>query len=98
MVTKSKTPVSTPALCVVPETSPDKFFWVHGGPVVASIPELKDAIMNMSEEQFTHHTREHGNDFSRWLSEVLGQHECATSVTRAKTKTGVIRALNKYVC
>ena len=48
-------------------TSPDKHFWLFKGGSVKSIPELKQAILNMTDEQFNHHTKEGRNDFANWL-------------------------------
>lgn len=75
------------------ESLPEESFWVNNGPVCCSIAELREAIKEMSDEQYAYHTRRDGNDFARWLSESLGHHECAQKLSRAKTRAGAVRAL-----
>jgi len=68
-------------------------FWVNNGPICRNIKELRDALSTMSDEQFDYHTKRDGNDFVRWIRDVLGMKECAGKVARAKTRAGALRAL-----
>jgi hypothetical protein len=95
---KSTVATTENAMCAVPDSALERCFWVHNGPVVANIPELKEAVMNMSDEQFAHHVMEHGNDIANWLVGVLGQYACAKKVARARTRAGILRALNSCSC
>ncbi len=73
-------------------TSGESCFWVNNGPVVESIAGLKRTLAKMSDEQFVHHTGS-GNDFARWLHDVLHHSDCARRITRAKTAQGALRVL-----
>lgn len=71
-------------------------FWVHNGPIVHSLEQLRDALKEMSEEQYTHHTqRGDGNDFACWIEDCFKDTTCAKKVARAKTRVGTVRILNK---
>ena len=69
-------------------------FWVNNGPVVHSVEELLDAIRTMSDEQYAYHTTRDGNDFANWIKDCLKDGGCATSVKRAKSRSGVVRVLS----
>lgn len=73
--------------------SAERCFWVHNGPVVNSIAGLREALTHMSDEQFAYHTTRDGNDFARWIRDVLENQECADAVARARTRAGTKRAL-----
>ncbi|MEK7180446.1 MAG: hypothetical protein AAB706_03135 [Patescibacteria group bacterium] len=72
----------------------DQCFWINNGPVVRDASELKEALKNISDEQFHYHTKREGNDFAKWTEEVLQCKECAKALRSAKSKTGAIRAIN----
>lgn len=70
-------------------------FWVNNGPVVHSLKELLEAMENMSDKQYTHHTKNKTNDFACWIRDCLNDTDCASRVRRAKTRTGTVRILKK---
>lgn len=72
---------------------PDETFWVNNGPVCQTITELKNAIAEMTDDQFEYHTKRNGNDFARWLEEAMCHDECARKITKARTRAAAIRAL-----
>ncbi len=88
---------STCASCIA-EASADKAFWVNNGPVVNTLDGLRDALSHMSDEQFEYHTKRAGNDFAKWVDEVLCHGSCATKLGSAKTRTGAIRAIATCTC
>ncbi|MBI2097748.1 MAG: hypothetical protein HYT46_02340 [Candidatus Vogelbacteria bacterium] len=75
-------------------------FWVHQGPILRSLWDLAKFLEIMTEEQFVYHTKQHGNDFSRWVSEILQDKVCANALIRAKTRPAALialgRALTRY--
>ncbi len=76
----------------------DKFFWVNNGPVVGDLAALRAALEGMTDEQYAYHTTRAGNDFAKWISEVLGHKACADKVSRAKTRVTAIRAIATCAC
>lgn len=75
------------------EAAPESCFWVCNGPVVKNIAELASAVEAMSDEQFDHHTKRDGNDFARWIDEVLQESACAKKIAKIKTRAGLLKAL-----
>lgn len=73
---------------------PEKCFWVHYGPVLKDLRELRDALEGqISEAQFTHHVGPHGNDFANWVEQVLGEATCARGLRRARSVSDALRAV-----
>ncbi len=72
----------------------DQCFWINNGPVVKDALELQEALKNISDEQFDFHTKRDGNDFAKWVEEVLQCKECAKALRSAKSRTGAIRAIH----
>ncbi len=73
--------------------SPDKCFWIQCGPVVKDIFELRDALLNVSGEQFNHHVNSTKNDFAVWVDEVLNDKDCARNIKKTKTLNTTIKVL-----
>jgi hypothetical protein len=73
---------------------PDKCFWVHYGPVLKDLRELRDALeRQISDAQFAHHVRPDGNDFANWVDHVLEEKTCARALRRAHTVSDALRAV-----
>jgi hypothetical protein len=70
----------------VSSASPEKCFWVWNGPVLKDLGDLRDALREMSDEQFDYHTKRAGNDFARWVRDVLGDHDCAKKIENAASR------------
>ncbi|MBP9750146.1 MAG: hypothetical protein KBD21_05450 [Candidatus Pacebacteria bacterium] len=76
----------------------EEAFWIHHGPVVASIEELMSALADMSDEQFAYHTERNGNDFSAWLRDCFGEQTLASRIERASTRAHALQALKMPCC
>jgi len=72
---------------------PDKCFWVHKGPVLKSLKELKTALGKMKKETFVHHVSESKNDFGKWVNDVIGNKKLGKSIKSAKSKSATIKLL-----
>lgn len=98
--TKAKTSLHSKGACAGKCTtaSSDKYFWVNNGPVCCDLAELRQALKSMTDEQFAYHTQRAGNDFARWIDEVLRHHTCAQKLTKARTRSGAARALATCKC
>jgi hypothetical protein len=75
--------------------APELCFWVYEGPVVDSLPNLLLALEAMTEEQFAYHTTRSGNDFARWVREVLLCEACADELEKVESRTEAIGVLKK---
>lgn len=77
-------------------TLPEHCFWVHNGPILSDLVELRNALENeITDEQFNHHVTPERNDFAAWIRESLGDGHCATEVESAKKKSTVIKRIDQ---
>lgn len=73
---------------------PQNCFWVHNGPILSDLQELRDALKKeVTHEQFTHHVSGERNDFADWIEGTLGDAACARSIRAAKRKDTIIKRL-----
>jgi hypothetical protein len=77
------------------EVTDERAFWVHDGGAVKSLKDLYKAIASMTPEQFAYHTVRNGNDFARWIRDVLLDPDCADKVERADTQVQALHVLKK---
>lgn len=70
-------------------------FWINNGPVVKNLPELLDAVREMSDDLFAYHTKGGQNDFVVWIEQVLGEKQLASRLKKLKSKRGFVNALAK---
>lgn len=73
--------------------SPDKYFWIQYGPAVKDILGLKNALLDIKNEQFKHHVNSMKNDFAVWIEEVIEDERCAEKIKKAKTLKAMIKVL-----
>ena len=81
----------------IKEAPDEACFWVHNGPIIKSLPELKKALKEMTDEQFAFHTERDGNDFARWIKDVLEHSTCAKRVEKAGNKKKTIEVLAIFI-
>ena len=73
---------------------PDKCFWVHYGPVLKDLRELRDALeRRISDAQFAHHVGPDRNDFANWVDHVLAEKTCARALRRAHSVSDALHAV-----
>ena len=73
---------------------PERCFWVHYGPIVSDLEELREALKtDITDEQFKHHVSKDKNDFATWIRDTLKDKSCSVALKRVRTKKGTIRAL-----
>lgn len=70
-------------------------FWVHDGPVLADLAELRDFLDTMNAKQWKHHVTKEKNDFANWIQDVLRDADCAKRMRAAKTRTEARAAMEK---
>ncbi|MFC1910543.1 hypothetical protein ACFLXC_04580 [Chloroflexota bacterium] len=62
----------------------DKKFWSRDGGIFRSLEELRDGLKNMELDIYQYHLNENKNDFARWVSDVIGDHELSVELGQAK--------------
>ncbi len=71
----------------VPCANGEQCFWVHNGPVLSDLIELRDVLKEIHDEVYAHHVDGQKNDFADWVEHVLGDAECAEALRRSSKKT-----------
>ncbi len=69
-------------------------FFLRDGTRIASLEELAAALDYMGDDLFSFHTKEHGNDFAKWVTDLYGEYELMRTVRRcmsAKATAAAIR-------
>jgi len=82
---------------LVTEMHPELYFKLHGGGAIKSIPGLKKALLEMSNETFSYHCNEHRNDFSNWVKEVFREPLLAKQIEKSKTPIGMAIAITRWL-
>lgn len=89
MPKKTKNP---PELVNADDTSS---FWVNNGPVLKNIPDLKNALLGMSEDTFKYHVNKEKNDFADWVRDILKDNVLANKLAKTKTLKSTIKAVEE---
>ena len=82
---------------ILSDCRPDQCFWVHNGPAIKNLNELSTVMKSLNDEQFTHHVNKEKNDFSNWISDVIGDSLLAAELSKAKNKSAAIKKVNSRI-
>jgi len=69
------------------DVAADKAFWCHDGRVMKNLDELSVALKEMSEDTFRYHVTADKNDFSKWVEDVIGDHELSAGLRNSSTRS-----------
>ena len=72
------------------DAAPDHCFWVNNGPILKNVEELADALESISEDTYRYHANKGKNDFSKWISEIIGDNKLANELLSAKNKNSAV--------
>ena len=75
------------------DVAPEQSFWVNNGPILKNLEELANALPDMSSETFGHHVNNEKNDFSSWISQVIGDEKLANDLLSSKSKDSVLKKI-----
>jgi len=75
------------------DVAADKVFWCHDGRVMKNLDELGAALREMSEETFRYHVTVDRNDFSKWVEDVIGNHELAAVLKNSNTRSHAVKVV-----
>jgi hypothetical protein len=74
-----------------------KHFWCHDGKVVKNLKELEEALDDMGDETFHHHSVEGRNDFSNWIRDVVEDEKLANDLSKAKSRIQASKAVAQRI-
>ena len=69
------------------DVAADKVFWCHDGRVMKNLDELGAALREMSDDTFRYHVTADRNDFSKWVEDVIGDHELSAVLKNSSTRS-----------
>ena len=72
-------------------------FWVCGGYILHNLLDLKDALLSMDNETFTHHVNSEKNDFAQWVDSILLDSELAQKLTKNKTASASAKTVEAHL-
>ncbi|HLD07078.1 MAG TPA: hypothetical protein VJC16_06130 [Candidatus Nanoarchaeia archaeon] len=65
---------------------PEHSLWIINGTIVKSMRELLKELKSMNEEAFRYHVSRNGNEFARWIREVIGDITLSRQLKHARTR------------
>lgn len=72
-------------------------FWVHNGPALRNLHDLRDIMNTISHDQFNYHVAPGKNDFANWVRDILQDQGCARELMRCKTPLSTKRTIIKFL-
>jgi hypothetical protein len=69
------------------DVAADKVFRCHDGRVIKNLDELSVALREMSDDTFRYHVTADKNDFSKWVEDVIGDHELSAVLKNSSTRS-----------
>lgn len=94
---KKTTAKRSPAAHSLVYADNERSFWVHDGQILNSLVALKDALVKMKKDTFSHHVAKGKNDFADWVEAVLGDSACAADLRKAKTVATTVTVVEKHL-
>lgn len=73
--------------------APEQCFWINNGPILKNLEELAAALPDISNESFHHHVNKEKNDFSNWISDIIGDKKLANELLSSKSKDSMLKKL-----
>ena len=106
-IKKTKTPRSSKAKepklsgeTQLPCAYGEQCFWVHNGPILSNLIELRDMLREIQEDVYVHHVDASRNDFAEWVEHVLSDAALAKALRKARDQkdayTVVVKRLKVY--
>lgn len=68
------------------DVAEEKRFWCQDGQELRNMRELEAGLKRMSEETFRYHSNKAKNDFSNWVTDVIGDEKLAKDLLKSSTR------------
>ena len=72
------------------DVPPEKQFWCSDGRVFKNLAELVAGLEQISEETFRYHSNETKNDFSKWVSDVIGDRQLSRDMQKIRSRAQAV--------
>jgi hypothetical protein len=84
---------STVAASWLSDVPEEKRFWSRDGRYLKNLGELRDAIVDMTEDTYRSHSSETKTDFSNWVKDVIGDEKLSRDLLKCTTKEEAAKAI-----
>ena len=71
----------------------EKQFWCSDGRFLKNLPELAEALAEMSDETFFYHSNDSKSDFSKWVGDVIGDEELSGDLKKNRNRVKAAKAV-----
>jgi hypothetical protein len=71
----------------------EKQFWYSDGRVVKNLPELSEALQEISDETLRYHSNEARSDFCKRVIDVIGDDKLSRDLQKSKTQAQAAKAV-----
>ena len=85
------------ALTYLRDVAPETCFWVNNGPVIKNLDELSVVLKDITDDAFCHHVNKEKNDFSKWVSDVVGDNLLAKQLSSSRNSDSAFKKVKKRV-
>lgn len=75
----------------------EKRFWLRTGQILANLTELAQALEQMDANAFNSHVNRDRNDFSNWITDVLGEAKLGATIRKIKTAETMAKKIRSYL-
>ncbi len=75
------------------DAAPEQCFWVNNGPILKGIEELANTLPDMANETYRHHVNSEKNDFSKWISEVIGDTKLSNELISSRSRESALKKI-----
>lgn len=72
-------------------------FWSKDGTTFRNVEQLAEAIKNMDDETFKHHSNQEKTDFSNWLRDIVGDEKLARDLMKNKSKDSAYNKVRERI-
>ncbi len=76
---------------------PDHYFYLNNNVAVKSLCELSNHLKEMDADTFGKHVSEEKNDFSKWVSDTIGDKTLAKKMSELKEQDEISKAVEVRV-
>jgi hypothetical protein len=81
----------------LPKTTGTQRFFLHDGTALEDLAQLRDTLLNMTDEQFYVHVNSTKNDFASWTEGVFAMRELAAHMRQATSKSALYEVLAREI-
>ena len=72
-------------------------FWAKDGNTIRNVEQLAEALKNMNDETFKHHSNQEKTDFTNWLRDIVGDEKLAKDLMKNKSKDSAYKKVRERI-